>query len=170
MLRNVERRIARMKAPLAVKLQIAFLILIGVLLAAALVSLLAIAGIREQAVSLNSINQSVGAALGLDHSIVLQEHLSSMFLLTADESYSTKLITEQQRFRELVGELRAHGATAGGDRRDRGCLDPLRKRDRDGPDASPRRRRAAGPAHARRAGAHDRARDRRTSRRRSRPG
>jgi signal transduction histidine kinase/ActR/RegA family two-component response regulator len=100
------------RAPLAVKLQIAFLILIGVLLAAAMVSLLSIAGIRQQAVSLNSINQSVGAALGLDHSILLQEHLSSMFLLTTDESYSTKLIAEQQRFRELVGELGTHGATA----------------------------------------------------------
>jgi signal transduction histidine kinase len=110
-LRNVERRIARMRAPLAVKLQIAFLILIAVLLVAALVSLLAIAGIRQQAVSLNSINRSLGVALGLDHSIVLQEHLSSMFLLTADESYSTKLIAEQQRFRALVGELETHGAT-----------------------------------------------------------
>jgi signal transduction histidine kinase/ActR/RegA family two-component response regulator len=112
MLRHVERGIARMKAPLAVKLQIAFLILIGVLLATALVSLLAIAGIREGAVSVNSINRSLEEALGLDHSIVLQEHLSSMFLLTADESYSEKLVTEQQRFRELLGELRAHGATS----------------------------------------------------------
>ena len=112
MLRNVERRIARLRAPLAVKLQIAFLVLIGVLLAAAMVSLLSIAGIREQAVSLNSINRSVGVALGLDHSIVLQEHLSSMFLLTADESYSTKLVAEQERFKQLVGELRTHGATA----------------------------------------------------------
>jgi signal transduction histidine kinase len=111
-LRNVERRIARIRAPLAVKLQIAFLILIAVLLVAALVSLLAINGIRQQAVSLNSINQSLGVALGLDHSIVLQEHLSSMFLLTADDSYSTKLIAEQQRFRRLVRELGTHGATA----------------------------------------------------------
>ena len=38
-----------MRAPLAVKLQIAFLILIGVLLAAGVLSLLAIAGIRQQA-------------------------------------------------------------------------------------------------------------------------
>ena len=60
MLRNVERRIARIRAPLAVKLQIAFLILIAVLLVAALVSLLAINGIRQQAVSLNSINRSLG--------------------------------------------------------------------------------------------------------------
>jgi signal transduction histidine kinase/ActR/RegA family two-component response regulator len=110
-LRNVERRIARMRAPLAVKLQIAFLVLIGVLLAAALVGLLSIAGIRQQAVSLNSISRSVGVARGLDHSIVLQEHLSSMFLLTADESYSTMLVAEQQRFRELIGELKTHGAT-----------------------------------------------------------
>jgi signal transduction histidine kinase len=110
-LRNVERRIARMRAPLAVKLQIAFLVLIGVLLAAALVGLLSIAGIRQQAVSVNSISRSVGVARGLDHSIVLQEHLSSMFLLTADESYSTMLVAEQQRFRELIGELKTHGAT-----------------------------------------------------------
>jgi signal transduction histidine kinase len=110
-LKNVERRIARMRAPLAVKLQVAFLVLISVLLAAALMSLVAIAGIRQQAVSLNSINRSVWVALWLNHSIVLQKHLSSMFLLTADESYSTNLVAEQQRFRDLTGELRAHGAT-----------------------------------------------------------
>jgi signal transduction histidine kinase/ActR/RegA family two-component response regulator len=100
-----------MRALVAVKLQIAFVVLIGVLLATALVSSLSIAVIRQGAGSVNSVNQSMGVALELDHSIVRQERLSSMFLLTADEGDVEKLIAEQRRFRELLGELGARGAT-----------------------------------------------------------
>jgi len=109
--RAIESRVAGIRAPLRVKLQIGFLLVIGVLLVTGVVSLVAIAGIREQTLDLERMDASVHLALGLDHSIVLQEHLSSMFLLTAEDGYDTKLVAEQKRFRELLGQLGAKGAT-----------------------------------------------------------
>jgi CHASE3 domain sensor protein len=75
---RIERRVAGIRAPLAIKLQVGFLLIIGVLLVTGVVSLVAIAEIRRQVNHLDRINEAVHSALGIDHSIVLQEHLSSM--------------------------------------------------------------------------------------------
>jgi len=109
--KGIERRVAGIRAPVAIKLQVAFLLVIAVLLVTGVVSLLAIAGIRKQADDLDHLDAAVHLALGVDHSIVLQEHLSSMFLLTTEEIYATKLIAEQQRFRAVVAQLGPRGAT-----------------------------------------------------------
>ncbi len=109
--RALERCVAAIRAPLAVKLQAGFLLVIALLLVTGVVTLLAIAGIRQQALDRDGMDEAVHLAAGLDHSIVLQEHLSSMFLLTGDEAYWGKLLGEQLRFRGLLGKLAAHGAT-----------------------------------------------------------
>ena len=83
---RIERWIAAVRAPLKIKLQFGFFLVIGVLLLMGVVSLLAIAQIREHAHQLDRIDESVHLALRVDHSIVLQEHLSSMFLLTAQDT------------------------------------------------------------------------------------
>lgn len=109
--KRIERCVAGIRAPVAIKLQVGFLLVIGVLLVTGVVSFLAIAGISRQAKDLDQLDEAVHLALGVDHSIVLQEHLSSMFLLTVEEIYSTKLIAEQQRFRAVVAQLGPRGAT-----------------------------------------------------------
>ena len=109
--RPLERWIAGIRAPLRLKLQFGFVLIIAVLLLTGVVSLLAIAEMREYAHQLDRLDGSVHLALGVDHSIVLQEHLSSMFLLTAAETYSAKLEAEQQRFRALLAELSSTGGT-----------------------------------------------------------
>ena len=81
------------------------------LLLTGVVSLLAIAEMREYAHQLDRLDASVHLALGVDHSILLQEHLSSMFLLTAAETYSAKLEAEQHKFRALLAELSSTGGT-----------------------------------------------------------
>jgi signal transduction histidine kinase len=107
--RRIERWIAGIRAPLKIKLQFGFFLVIGVLLLMGVVSLLAIAEIREHAHQLDRLDESVHLALGVDHSILLQEHLSSMFLLTAQDTYTAKLETEQQKFRARLAELRLRG-------------------------------------------------------------
>ena len=111
MFRRIERWIAGIRAPLKIKLQFGFFLVIGVLLLTGVVSLLAIAEIREHAHQLDRLDDSVHLALGVDHSIVLQEHLSSMFLLTAQDTYTAKLEIEQQKFRALLAELSSSGGT-----------------------------------------------------------
>jgi signal transduction histidine kinase/ActR/RegA family two-component response regulator len=109
--RRIERFIAGIQAPLKIKLQFGFFLLIGVLLLTGIVSLLAIAEIREHAHQLDRLDESVHLALEVEHSIVLQEHLSSMFLLTVEKTYSTKLEGEQQKFRALLAQLGSSGGT-----------------------------------------------------------
>ena len=109
--KRIERWIAGVRAPLKIKLQFGFFLVIGVLVLMGVVSLLATAEIREHAHQLDRIDESVHLALRVDHSILLQEHLSSMFLLTAQDTYTAKLETEQQKFRTLLAELRSSGGT-----------------------------------------------------------
>jgi signal transduction histidine kinase len=101
--------IARIRAPLSAKLLGAFLVFIGVLLATGVVSLLTIARIENQVAELRRLDEAVGLARGLDYSIVAQEHLSSMFVLTAEEPYYDKLRAERDRFRTTVAGLATHG-------------------------------------------------------------
>ena len=54
--RAIESRVAGIRAPLRVKLQIGFLLVIGVLLVTGVVSLVAIAGIREQTLDLERMD------------------------------------------------------------------------------------------------------------------
>jgi signal transduction histidine kinase/ActR/RegA family two-component response regulator len=108
---GIERRVAGIRAPLVIKLQVGFLLVIGVLALTGGVSLLAIGGIRKHASDLDRIDAAVHSALGIDHSIVLQEHLSSMFVLTREGSYAAKLMAEQRRFRSAVEHLGAQAAT-----------------------------------------------------------
>jgi signal transduction histidine kinase len=107
----IERWIAAFRAPLRIKLQFGFFLVIAVLILTGVVSLLAIAEIREHASQLDRLEGSVRLALAVDHSVVLQEHLSSMFLLTEENTYSTKLEGEQQKFPALLGQLRLSGGT-----------------------------------------------------------
>ena len=109
--KRIERRVAGLRAPVALKLQLAFLLVIGVLLVTGVVSLFAIASIRNQATDLERLDAAVLLALGLDHSILLQEHLSSMLLLTEEEAYSAKLVAEQGRFRAVLSRLNSQGGT-----------------------------------------------------------
>ncbi|MGH7314213.1 MAG: HAMP domain-containing protein, partial [Candidatus Rokuibacteriota bacterium] len=104
--------IARIRAPLSAKLLGAFLPLIGLLLATAVVSLVTIARIEHQVTELRRLDQAVELARGLDYSIVAQEHLSSMFVLTAEEPYYTKLRAERERFRTTAARLAEHGMPA----------------------------------------------------------
>src|SRR5262245_57799443 len=108
---SIAPRIARIRAPLSLKLQAAFLVLIGILAATGLASLFTISRIERQAADLERMNHSVELARGLDHSIVTQEHLSSMFLLTGDVSYYRKLLNERTRFRSGLVELGTDGRT-----------------------------------------------------------
>jgi signal transduction histidine kinase len=101
--------IARIRAPLSAKLLGAFLPLIALLLATAVVSLVTIARIEYQVTELHRLDQAVGLARGLDYSILAQEHLSSMFVLTAEELYYDKLRAERERFRTTAARLAAHG-------------------------------------------------------------
>jgi signal transduction histidine kinase/CheY-like chemotaxis protein len=112
MLGPTAARIARLSVPLSAKLQVSFLVLIVVLLATAGVSLHALADMREHAIQLDRLNGAVRVALGLDHSILVQEHLSSMFLLTSEEAYAGKLEAEHRRFRELLDRLPPDGTRA----------------------------------------------------------
>src|SRR5688572_30097394 len=102
--RRIERWIAAVRAPLKIKLQFGFFLVIGVLLLMGVVSLLAIAEIREHAHQLDRLDESVHLALGVDHSIVLQEHMSSMFLLTKQER-SEEHTSELQSQSNLVCRL-----------------------------------------------------------------
>jgi signal transduction histidine kinase len=101
--------IARIRAPLSAKLLGAFLPLIGLLLATAIVSLVTIARIEYQVTELHRLDQAVGLARGLDYSILAQEHLSSMFVLTGEEAYYVKLRAERERFRTTATRLVTHG-------------------------------------------------------------
>jgi signal transduction histidine kinase/CheY-like chemotaxis protein len=104
--------IARIRAPLSAKLLGAFLPIIVLLLATAVVSLLTIARIERQVAELDRLDQAVGLARGLDYSILAQEHLSSMFVLTAEELYYAKLRAERERFRNTAAQLASHGMPA----------------------------------------------------------
>jgi signal transduction histidine kinase len=107
------RWIAHIRAPLSAKILGAFLPIIVLLLAIVVVSLLTIASIEHQVAELHRLDQAVGLARGLDYSILAQEHLSSMFVLTGEELYYTKLRAERERFRNTVAELASHGMPAG---------------------------------------------------------
>jgi signal transduction histidine kinase/CheY-like chemotaxis protein len=107
--------IARIRAPLSAKLLGAFLPIIVLLLATASVSLLTIARIERQVAELGRLDLAVGLARGLDYSILAQEHLSSMFVLTGEELYYAKLRAERERFRNTAAQLDSHGMpTRGG--------------------------------------------------------
>jgi signal transduction histidine kinase/CheY-like chemotaxis protein len=101
--------IARIQAPLSAKLLGAFLLLVVVLLATGILSLLTIARIEHQVTELRRLDEAVGLARGLDYSIVAQEHLSSMFVLTAEEPYYDKLRAERDRFRTTIATLATQG-------------------------------------------------------------
>jgi signal transduction histidine kinase/ActR/RegA family two-component response regulator len=107
----IARRIARIRAPLSLKLQGAFLLVSVFLLVTALVSLLAIARIERQAAELDRIDRGVALAHKLEYSIAVQQHLSSMMVLTGDERYQPALIEERERFQAAVAQLSAHGVT-----------------------------------------------------------
>jgi signal transduction histidine kinase/ActR/RegA family two-component response regulator len=109
----IARRIARIRAPLSIKLQGAFLLVSVFLLVTALVSLLAIARIERQAAELDRLDSGVVLVQNLEHSIAVQQHLSSMMVLTADEMYGPRAVEERQRFRTAAAQLTAHGVTAG---------------------------------------------------------
>src|SRR5262245_47003897 len=106
---SIAPRIARIRAPLSAKFHAAFLALIGNLVATGLASLFTRSRIERQAADLERMNHSVELARQLDHSIVTQEHLSSMFLLTGDLSYYRKLLNERTRFRSGLVELGSDG-------------------------------------------------------------
>ena len=80
-----------------------------VLLATGIFSLLTIARIEQQVSALRRLDEAVGLARALDYSIVAQEHLSSMFVLTAEEPYYDKLRAERERFRTTTATLATHG-------------------------------------------------------------
>jgi signal transduction histidine kinase/ActR/RegA family two-component response regulator len=105
----IARRIARIQAPLSIKLQGGFLLVIAFLLITALVSLLAVARIERQAAELDRLDSGIVLAQNLEYSIALQQHLSSMMVLTADPTYHPRLVEERQRFREAAGQLTAYG-------------------------------------------------------------
>jgi signal transduction histidine kinase/ActR/RegA family two-component response regulator len=104
--------IARIRAPLSAKLLGAFLLFVTVLLATGIASLLTIARIESQVTELRRLDEAVTLARGLDYSIVAQEHLSSMFVLTAEEPYHVKLQAERDRFRATAARLAKHGMPA----------------------------------------------------------
>jgi signal transduction histidine kinase/CheY-like chemotaxis protein len=106
---SIARRIARIRAPLSIKLQGAFLLVSVFLLITALVSLLAIARIEQRATEVDRLDRGIGLAQTLEHSIAVQQHLSSMMLMTADSAYHPRLIEERQRFRAAAAQLTAHG-------------------------------------------------------------
>jgi signal transduction histidine kinase/ActR/RegA family two-component response regulator len=115
-LAGVARSVARIRAPLSVKLQVAFLLIITVVLATGLVSLVSIGWIDRQAVDLEKLDKGVTLAQELAQSIVLQEQLASMVILTGAPSYEEKLALERHRFQTAVVQLRGdevgRGATA----------------------------------------------------------
>jgi signal transduction histidine kinase len=108
----VARWIAHVRAPLSAKLLGAFLPLIVLLLATAVVSLVTIARIEREVKELHRLDQAVRLARGLDYSIVAQEHLSSMFVLTGEQPYYVKLRVERERFRTTAERLATHGMSA----------------------------------------------------------
>lgn len=110
LLDSIAPRIARIRAPLSVKLQAAFLVLIVVVASTGLVSLGTISRIERKADDLDRMRRAVERARRLDHSIVTQEHLASMLILTGDTSYHTKLLNERKRFRSGLIELGPDGA------------------------------------------------------------
>ena len=108
-LATVARWVARAQAPLALKLRAGLLLVIAMVIATGFLSVSAFRRIERQAVELEQLHSAVTLAQAeLDRSIVVQEGLSSMLVLTGDASYHAKLIAERRRFRQALAQLATH--------------------------------------------------------------
>ncbi|HEY3065724.1 MAG TPA: ATP-binding protein [Methylomirabilota bacterium] len=104
------RWVADIRAPLSVKVQGAFVLIIVVVLATALVSFSTIGRVEREAQELHRVDTAVALLRGdLQYAIVAQQHLASMMLLTGDEVYYGKLVAERARFLDALAQLGTHG-------------------------------------------------------------
>jgi len=107
---NVVRWVADIRAPLSVKVQGAFVLIIVVLLATALVSFSTISRVERHALEQQRLDHVVELLRGeLQYAIVAQQHFASMMVLTTDEVYYGKLVAERARFLDALAQLPAHG-------------------------------------------------------------
>jgi signal transduction histidine kinase/CheY-like chemotaxis protein len=97
----IAARIARLRAPLSAKLHGAFLIVILLVLAPAVVCVSAIARIEQHTAELDRLDSTVALAQRLDYSIVAPEHLLAR-IREARQSVLTRILAEQRETRWRV--------------------------------------------------------------------
>jgi signal transduction histidine kinase/CheY-like chemotaxis protein len=100
----IAARIARIRAPLSAKLQSAFLVVILLLLATAVVSMSAIARIGEHTAELSRLDSTEAQAQRLDSSILAEETVLAR-TQEARQRVLTRILTEQRENRWKVSGL-----------------------------------------------------------------
>jgi signal transduction histidine kinase len=110
-LRLLVRRVAAIRASVHTKLLAAFLIVTGVFIAMALVSLQTIVSASEQSRLLDEAHEMVSLAHESEYALARQMHFTDLALLSQSEEAIAKILRENNRFNDRLGELEATGTS-----------------------------------------------------------
>jgi len=119
-LRLLVRRVAAIRASVHTKLLAAFLIVTAVFIAMALASLQTIASASQQSRLLDEAHEMVSLAHQSEYALARQMHFTDLALLSQSEEAIAKILRENNRFNDRLGELEATGTS------DRGLLEQIR--------------------------------------------
>lgn len=108
-LRMLVRRVAAIGASVHTKLLAAFLIVTAVFIAMAVVSLQTIVSATQQSRLLDEAHEMVSLAHESEYALARQMHFTDLALLSQDEEAISKVLRENNRFNDQLGELEATG-------------------------------------------------------------
>jgi signal transduction histidine kinase len=110
-LRVLVRRVAAIRASVHTKLLAAFLIVTAVFIAMALVSLQTLVSASEQSRLLDEAHEMVSLAHESEYALARQMHFTDLALLSQSEEGISKILRENNRFNDRLGELEATGTS-----------------------------------------------------------
>jgi signal transduction histidine kinase len=119
-LRLLVRRVAAIRASVHTKLLAAFLIVTVVFVAMAMMSLQTIVSATEQSRLLDEAHEMVSLAHESEYALARQMHFTDLALLSQSEEAISKILRENNRVNDHLGELEATGTP------DRGLLEQIR--------------------------------------------
>jgi signal transduction histidine kinase len=119
-LRRLVRRVAAIRASVHTKLLAAFLVVTVVFIALTIVSLQTIVSASEQSRLLDEAHEMVSLAHESEYALARQMHFTDLALLSQSEEAISKILRENNRFNDRLGELEATGTP------DRGLLEQIR--------------------------------------------
>ena len=103
--------VAGIRASVHTKLLAAFLIVTGIFVVMALVSLQTLVSTTQQGQSLDEAHELVSLAQQAEHALARQMHYTDLALLSQDEVAIAKILRENNRFNEKLAMIEATGTT-----------------------------------------------------------
>ncbi|HEU4369650.1 MAG TPA: ATP-binding protein [Methylomirabilota bacterium] len=101
--------VARVPASVHIKLLVAFLVITGLFITMAGVSLQTISRTAEQSRKMHAAHERVEWSQQIDHTLARQMHFTALALLVRDEAAVARILRENNRFNDALARLEAAG-------------------------------------------------------------